>query len=279
MIDLTPLDVRKKYEDFKRVMRGFEPQEVQTFLEMVAERMEELVRENLMLRERSDALQKQVDSQVGREQAVQDALVTAQELRSDIQKQAEREAEFILNEARTEARRLVAEAEAEVRSLMRDAQRKIDQGVAALEEMERRRVRFLRSYRQLLERELDVVEVEEAREPLDERAVELELGGGRREADDGPTVEAADGADAGLPVGEEGLAVESAPAGEPAPPEGAAAFPDTAPPPADRAVDELAAEYAGGEGDGTSDEGVSPAGPDLFEALTEPDDESSDRWG
>ena len=77
MIDLTPLDVRKKHEDFKRIMRGFDPQEVQVFLEMVAERMEELVRENIQLRERSEALQQQVDSQTGREQAVQDALVMA----------------------------------------------------------------------------------------------------------------------------------------------------------------------------------------------------------
>ena len=30
MIDLTPLDVRKKHEDFKRILRGFDPQEVQT---------------------------------------------------------------------------------------------------------------------------------------------------------------------------------------------------------------------------------------------------------
>jgi len=179
MIDLTPLDVRKKHEDFKRIMRGFDPQEVQAFLETVSERMEELVRENIQLRERSESLQQQVDSQTGREQAVQDALVTAQELRSDIQTQAHRGAEVVLAEAQTEARRLVNEAEAEVRSMLRDAQRKLEQAGDALEEMERRRGRFLKGFRQLLEREMDAVEVEEGREPLESRPIDLDLGGGR----------------------------------------------------------------------------------------------------
>jgi DivIVA domain-containing protein len=181
MIDLTPLDVRKKHEDFKRIIRGFDPQEVQTFLEMVAERMEELVRVNIQLSERSEALQGQVNAQSVREQAVQDALVTAQELRSDMQHQSKREADVVLAEAQTEARRMRNEAEAEVRSMLRDAERKLSQATAALQEMERRRVRFLKAFRQLLERELDVVGVEEEREPLEDRPIELSLGGSRTE--------------------------------------------------------------------------------------------------
>ena len=43
MIDLTPLDVRKKRGDFRKSMRGYDPQEVDTFLDLVAMRMEELV--------------------------------------------------------------------------------------------------------------------------------------------------------------------------------------------------------------------------------------------
>ena len=45
MIDLTPLDVRKKRGDFGKRLRGYDPQEVDTFLELVAERMEVLVQE------------------------------------------------------------------------------------------------------------------------------------------------------------------------------------------------------------------------------------------
>ena len=176
MIDLTPLDVRNKRGDFKRLMRGYDPQEVDVFLELVAERLEALVRENLQLRERTQTLQQQVTSQMGREQAVQDALVTAQELRADIKAQSRREAEHALKEAQTEARRLVAEAEAEARTKLRDTERRIDDANDTLVEFERRRARFLKEFRQLLERELEVVEVEEAREPLEKRSIDLDLG-------------------------------------------------------------------------------------------------------
>ena len=37
MIDLTPLDVRNKRGDFKKLMRGYDPQEVDVFLEIAAE--------------------------------------------------------------------------------------------------------------------------------------------------------------------------------------------------------------------------------------------------
>ncbi len=50
MIDLTPLDVRKKRGDFGKGLRGYDPQEVDAFLELVAERMEVLVKENLAFR-------------------------------------------------------------------------------------------------------------------------------------------------------------------------------------------------------------------------------------
>jgi DivIVA domain-containing protein len=176
MIDLTPLDVRSKRGDFRKSIRGYETQEVDTFLELVAERLEEVVRENLQMRERLQSLESQVASQTERESAVRDALVTAQELRKDIRDQARREAEKAVEDGKTEARRLVAEAEAEVRIRVRDSERHADEIMTSLAELERRRLRFLRSFRQLLEREMDVVEVEEARTPLEDRHYELDLG-------------------------------------------------------------------------------------------------------
>ena len=179
MIDLTPLDVRKKRGDFKKILRGYDPQEVDGFLEMAADQLEALVRENIQLRERTEALQHQVASWSGREKAVNEALVTAQELRSEMKTHAQRQADLVLAEAQAEARRQLAESEAEVRVRFRDAERRLEKARDALEEMERRRVRFLKSFRQLLEREMDVVAVEEGSPPLEERPIDMDLGGGR----------------------------------------------------------------------------------------------------
>ena len=171
MIDITPLDVRKKQGDFAKAMRGYAPQEVDLFLELVAERMEELVKEVLTLRERTTQLQAQADTQTGRERAVQEALVTAQSLRDEIQDQAKREAELFKREAEAHAERVLA-----------DTERRVEERRAVLYDLERKRARFLKSLRSLLERELDLIVVEEGRPPLVDAPV-----GDQGEGSNGPS--------------------------------------------------------------------------------------------
>ena len=197
MIDITPLDVRKKKSDFPKAMRGYDVQQVDMFLDLVAERLEELVLETMTLRERTAQLQVQVDAQTGRERAVQEALVTAQSLRDQIKEQAGREADLALREAGVEARRMVAEAE-----------RAVEERRVVLDELERKRARFLKALRLLLERELDRVAVEEGRSPLNDAPVGLELagerrqGGGRGEGGPAPRGDASAPVDQGGPPGE-----------------------------------------------------------------------------
>ena len=167
MIDLTPLDVRKKRGDFGKGLRGYDPQEVDSFLELVAERMEVLVKENLAFQGEIDQLGEKVVVQEGREQAVQDALVTAQELRQDVKKQARREAKLLEKEARGRIKVMIAESE-----------KLLTEHHKALQELERQRERFLKAFRTLLERELDTVEVEFGRAPLEDVTLDLELGQG-----------------------------------------------------------------------------------------------------
>ena len=211
MIDLTPLDVRKKRGDFRKPLRGYDPVEVDTFLELVADRLEALVKENLTLKERSERMSEQIQDLGGRERAVHEALVTAQELREKIETQAREQAEMVLRDAESKSQLIVREAEgdaalvrreatqevdqakrdvARIRSeidgdidrAVRDAERLIEENRESLEGMERQRTRFLRGYRAMLERELDVVEVEEAKSAHEEYAIELDLAGGRDRA-------------------------------------------------------------------------------------------------
>jgi DivIVA domain-containing protein len=210
MIDLTPLDVRKKRGDFAKQLRGYDAHEVDGFLELVAERLEALVKENLTLKERTARLTDQLRSQEGRERAVQEALVTAQELREDILGQARREADLLQRESRADAEEARRRIEAQAQQLKRDAQAHVERALehgrtraedllASIEELERRRVRFLKSFRGLLERELDDVEVEEMKAPTEEEALEINLTGFKWQEASGPPA-AATGAAAGLEV-------------------------------------------------------------------------------
>jgi len=192
MIDLTPLDVRNKRGDFRKGLRGYEPQEVDAFLETVADRMDILVRENMALRERTDELKVRVDRQDSRENAVQEALVSAQALREEIRAQAQREAELQLREADQEAERRRADSEHLAERVREEIERTLADGRRDLEELHRSRARFLRAYRSLLEREMDVVEMEEERRKADDLDVDLDdlriFQGGQAtapEADDG----------------------------------------------------------------------------------------------
>lgn len=152
MIDLTPLDVRKKKGDFRRAMRGYEPALVDQFLDLVAERLEELVRENASLRERSAQLTESVAAFREREKAMNDALVSAQQLREEVRAQASKEADQLTREARAEAERIIA-----------DARREAAAAVDAARRVHFQRGRFLKAYRAFVERQLGEIEMEEER--------------------------------------------------------------------------------------------------------------------
>lgn len=152
MIDLTPLDVRKKKGDFRRALRGYEPEEVEAFLDLAADRLEELVRENSTLRERNVQLGETLASYRTREQAMNEALVTAQQLREEVKAQASREAELALREARNEAERILVEA-----------RQKLAAAAESVRRVHGQRGRFLRSFRAFVERQLSDIELEEER--------------------------------------------------------------------------------------------------------------------
>lgn len=152
MIDLTPLDVRKKKGDFRRGLRGYEPAVVDDFLDLVAERMEELVRENAQLRERLGGMNEAILGYQERERAMNEALVSAQQLREEVRAQAAREAELVLREAQVEAERVAGEAKRQAAAAMESARR-----------IHTQRGRYLRAYRAFVERQLAEIEQEEER--------------------------------------------------------------------------------------------------------------------
>ena len=152
MIDLTPLDVRKKKGDFRRSMRGYDAAVVDDFLDLVAERLEELVRENTALRTRADHLSEAIKTYRERERAMNEALVSAQQLREEVREQATREAEVAVKEARAEQERVRMEA-----------RRELGESRAAMERLKARRSAFLRSFEGFLQEQLAAVEAERER--------------------------------------------------------------------------------------------------------------------
>jgi DivIVA domain-containing protein len=138
---LTPLDVRRY--DFGKAMRGYDPKRVEQFREQVAEELERLTRAVVDLDTKAKQFHEQLRAFRERDKALNDALVSAQQLRNEIRESSEREASLIVREARAAGEEQVEAARAEVRRLE-----------TYLQELDRARRAHLAQLRQMAERQL-----------------------------------------------------------------------------------------------------------------------------
>jgi len=138
---LTPLDARRY--DFGRAMRGYDPARVERFREQVAEELERLTRQTVDLDTKAKSFHEQLRAFRERDKALNDALVSAQQLRNEIRESAEREATLIVREARAAGERQLDEMRGEIRQLE-----------LHLAELERARRSHLAQLRQMAERQL-----------------------------------------------------------------------------------------------------------------------------
>lgn len=109
---ITPMDIRQQQFTVK-MFRGFDVQEVDTFLEDVAEDYEALVKENALLKEQLQALEERARGLEDRQKVLQETLVTTQRLTEEMKDNAKREAALIVREAELRGEKLIEAARAE----------------------------------------------------------------------------------------------------------------------------------------------------------------------
>jgi len=158
MFRLTPVDVRRM--EFPKAVRGYDKGRVDDFREQVAAELDRLTRANQDLAGKVKVLTEQLSGFRERDKALNDALVSAQQLRSDVRDQSEREAQLVLREAQSEAERIVQGARLE-------AMRVVEQ-IASLVRMRRG---YLTQFRVMLERHLAEIAAEEELPDPDPRAI------------------------------------------------------------------------------------------------------------
>jgi DivIVA domain-containing protein len=142
---LTPLDVRRF--DFGRALRGYDPARVDQFRDQVADELERLGRINQDLDQKARTFHEQLRAFRERDRALNDALISAQQLRQDTKEQAEREAMLIVREAQGEGERLLEEVRGEVRRVQNE-----------LDALERSRRAYLSQMRSLITRHLSEID-------------------------------------------------------------------------------------------------------------------------
>jgi cell division initiation protein len=96
-----------------RLFRGFDPQEVDAFLEEMADDFEEMMRENALLKEQLAALEEKGRGVEGREKTLQETLVTTQKIAEEFKENSRREAELIIREAHLRAEKVMQDVREE----------------------------------------------------------------------------------------------------------------------------------------------------------------------
>jgi cell division initiation protein len=125
---MTATDIRQQ-QFAVRLFRGFDPQEVDAFLEEMADDVEELSRENALLKEQLVVVEEKSRGVEGREKTLQETLVTTQKIAEEFKENARREAELVLREAHLRAEKFMQDA--------REEHAKLNAEVSALRRLRR----------------------------------------------------------------------------------------------------------------------------------------------
>ncbi|GBF75488.1 putative septum formation initiator [Paenibacillus sp. 598K] len=102
---LTPLDIHNK--EFGRRLRGYDEDEVNEFLDQVIKDYESLIRENKELQNQLLAVQEKLNHFANIEETLSKTIIVAQEAADEVKGNAKKEAQLIIKEAEKNADRII----------------------------------------------------------------------------------------------------------------------------------------------------------------------------
>lgn len=115
---ITPLDIQQMV--FKVTFRGYDQEEVNRFLEELAQTVESLNRDHAVQREKIMFLEQQLAELKRTEATLSSTLLSAQSLAEDVKQNAQREADLVIKEAELKAGELIRQARVELTDTQRD---------------------------------------------------------------------------------------------------------------------------------------------------------------
>ncbi|MBD0379195.1 DivIVA domain-containing protein [Paenibacillus sedimenti] len=144
---LTPLDIHNK--EFSRSFRGYDEDQVNEFLDQVIKDYEALIRENKDLQNQTVTLQERLDHFSNIEESLSKTIIVAQEAADEVRNNAKKEAQLILKEAEKNADRIINESLARSRKVALE-----------IEELKKQASIYRTRFRTLLEAQLELLNTE-----------------------------------------------------------------------------------------------------------------------
>ena len=115
---ITPLDIQQ--QKFKIRFRGFDAQEVDLFLEQIADGFESLLKENEKLQEEILRLENESQGYKKREETFKRALLNSQKVLEQMKENAQKSSELIIAEAEVKAEKILNKAHNRLAQLHED---------------------------------------------------------------------------------------------------------------------------------------------------------------
>ncbi|MDN4073517.1 MULTISPECIES: DivIVA domain-containing protein [Fictibacillus] len=160
---LTPLDIHNK--EFTRGFRGYNEDEVNDFLDQVIKDYESVIREKRELEETVENLEEKLSYFKNIEETLNKSILVAQETGEEVKRSATKEARLIVKEAEKNADRIINESLAKSRKIAME-----------IEELKKQSSVYRTRFRMLIEAQLEMLKNEDwdALQPA-ERGEEYEL--------------------------------------------------------------------------------------------------------
>lgn len=159
---ITPLDIQHKV--FPKKFKGYDPEQVNAFLEAVSQTVESLVRENTTYREKLVTREQELAELRKAEATLTNTLITTQNFADQLKVNAQQDADRIIKEAELQAEERLATARAELADLHRCIADVRRQRLVAVEQ--------IRSTINSFERLIDM-DTQEAGSPLEDMSLPM----------------------------------------------------------------------------------------------------------
>lgn len=115
---LTPVDITNK--EFRKMLRGYDPEEVDEFLDQIVEDYEELFKENSLLKEKINAMNEKIEHYSKIESTIQNTLLLAQNAAEQAKISSQKEADMVIKHANDSAKKILDKAHTDVVSITQE---------------------------------------------------------------------------------------------------------------------------------------------------------------
>lgn len=145
---LTPLDIHNK--EFSSKFRGYDEDEVNEFLDQVVKDYEMVIREKMNLEEKVETLEEKLSHFTNIEDTLNRSILVAQETAEEVKGNATKESKLIIKEAEKNADRIINEALSKSRQIAME-----------VEELKKQAKVFRTRLKMIVEAQLDMIETDD----------------------------------------------------------------------------------------------------------------------